>query len=45
MELTLTALLEFVEICLLACNIPQARKLLSESETVLKKVLKKTFFF
>ncbi|KAF3423044.1 hypothetical protein E2986_13888 [Frieseomelitta varia] len=38
MELTLTALLEFVEICLLACNIPQARKLLSESETVLKKL-------
>nr|XP_033201808.1 adenylate cyclase type 10-like [Bombus vancouverensis nearcticus] len=37
-EKTLTALLEFAEICLMNCNIPQARKLLSESETVLVKL-------
>ncbi|KAK1122953.1 hypothetical protein K0M31_008591 [Melipona bicolor] len=38
LEMTLTALLEFAEICLLASNIPQTRKLLSESETVLEKL-------
>ncbi|XP_033176159.1 adenylate cyclase type 10 [Bombus impatiens] len=37
-EKTLTALLEFAEICLMNCNIPQARKLLSESEIVLVKL-------
>ncbi|XP_043589813.1 uncharacterized protein LOC122570907 [Bombus pyrosoma] len=37
-EKTLTALLEFAEICLMNCNIPQARKLLSESETILMKL-------
>ncbi|XP_076682511.1 LOW QUALITY PROTEIN: adenylate cyclase type 10 [Andrena cerasifolii] len=37
-ELTLTALLEFAEICLTICNIPQARKLLMESERILEEL-------
>ncbi|XP_076237951.1 adenylate cyclase type 10 [Calliopsis andreniformis] len=37
-ELTLTAILEFAEICLMICNIPQARKLLMESETILEEL-------
>nr|XP_034172604.1 adenylate cyclase type 10-like isoform X1 [Osmia lignaria] len=39
-EMTLVAILEFVEICLLYSNIPQARRLLSEGETVLGELFK-----
>nr|XP_012152584.1 PREDICTED: LOW QUALITY PROTEIN: adenylate cyclase type 10-like [Megachile rotundata] len=39
-EMTLTAILEFVEICLVNYNIPQARKLLTEGETVLSELFK-----
>lgn len=40
LDIILTALLEFAEICIISYNIPQARKLLKESEDVLEKVLK-----
>ncbi|KOC60399.1 Adenylate cyclase type 10 [Habropoda laboriosa] len=39
-EMTLTAILEFAEICLMTYNIPQARKLLAESETILEELFK-----
>ncbi|XP_078052180.1 adenylate cyclase type 10 [Augochlora pura] len=34
-DMTITAILEFADICLMNLNIPQARKLLVESETIL----------
>ncbi|XP_076763166.1 adenylate cyclase type 10 [Xylocopa sonorina] len=39
-EMILTALLEFAEVCLMFCNIPQARKLLAESEIILGQLFK-----
>lgn len=39
LDIILTALLEFAEICIVSFNIPQARKLLKESEDVLEKLL------
>lgn len=39
LDVILTALLEFAEICIISFNIPQARKLLKESENVLEKLL------
>lgn len=36
--MTLTAILEFAEVCLMIYNIPQARKLLTESEILLEVV-------
>ncbi|CAL7939791.1 unnamed protein product [Xylocopa violacea] len=39
-EMILTALLEFAEVCLAFCNIPQARKLLTESEIILGQLFK-----
>lgn len=36
--MTLTAILEFVEVCLSGYNIPQARRLLSEAEVLLEEV-------
>ncbi|XP_076659700.1 adenylate cyclase type 10 [Halictus rubicundus] len=41
-EMTMTAILEFAEICLVNSNIPQARKLLVESEEILKQLFQKT---
>nr|XP_033321137.1 LOW QUALITY PROTEIN: adenylate cyclase type 10-like [Megalopta genalis] len=37
-EMTITAILEFAEICLMTFNIPQARKLLVESESILAQL-------
>ncbi|CAK9807130.1 Adenylate cyclase type 10 [Anthophora plagiata] len=39
-EMTLIAILEFTEICLMTYNIPQARKLLTEGETILEELFK-----
>ncbi|XP_015436066.1 PREDICTED: adenylate cyclase type 10-like [Dufourea novaeangliae] len=41
-EMTMIAILEFAEICLMTSNIPQARKLLAESETILGKLFSAT---
>ena len=35
----LTVILEFTDVCISTCNIPQARKLLAESEQILQQVL------
>ncbi|XP_076283495.1 adenylate cyclase type 10 [Lasioglossum baleicum] len=40
MDMTMTAILEFAEICLLSSNIPQARKLLVEGEAILDQLFK-----
>ncbi|XP_043251737.1 adenylate cyclase type 10-like [Colletes gigas] len=39
-ELTMIAILEFAEICVMACNIPQARKLLTKGKAILEELFK-----
>jgi len=39
-DIILTAILEFVEICLANNNVPQARRLLSDAETLIQQVSK-----
>lgn len=36
----LTAILEFTDVCISTCNIPQARKLVNEGELILEEVCK-----
>ncbi|XP_053973137.1 adenylate cyclase type 10-like [Hylaeus volcanicus] len=39
-EMAMIAILEFAEICVMACNIPQARQLLMEGEKILAELFK-----